>query len=186
MFGSNKTSTKVFITNNSGMDIKNLCVVHKYSNNYKELLDFNNIKNRTKTGKHHDKIYYNVGVGTTGKDWWYVVWEDTNGKKYINTTSTFFRGIYDFFDTVYLKTTSFVVNIFNRLGGNAIPGGNVVNEVYKLATTVMNNEKTTGFKQHILRKKDAAGGVEILINSKKEILIISSSGTSTTTWGPKK
>ncbi|NDK97907.1 hypothetical protein [Photorhabdus bodei] len=163
----------VKIINNTGKEIISYAIRHHYSSVYKnpynkdeiiqpasglKLLSgdsrdtaikninaINKLKPECKS-KEEMLVDYNIGVATTGTDWWIIMWVEKDGGKeniYVSTPNNF-RGILD-----YLEER---VRSFN----NAIPATEMIHKVGKtLVDMVFNDQKTDGYKMFTLRDEDS-------------------------------
>lgn len=162
-----KMQCKVAIKNNASFDIKNVYVVHKYSDNYKEKLNFSSVPSGSQSNYHNTPVEFNVGFGTTGKDWWYISFETSNGLYHSNPNN--FRAVFDFFDDA--------INLTAKIAGKVDKKAAIAGAI---ATELFNTEKTSGFKQHILRSEDTRCTINIYNHGK--IVISSKSGDSETVY----
>ena len=179
---------KVQVKNSTGTTIYNVTVVHKYSDVHKEKMVW---KGELKPGAStpaNFTVRFNTGVGTTGKDWWIVSWSesrDANSIVQYTTAPNNFRDIIDLAEKgakVGIPIATTVLGVASvaagPVAGLAIAGGSII--ANELADKTMNTSKTSGFKQHILRKKDAKKTTVINITKKRKVAFKSPSGKSTT------
>lgn len=171
-----KTAT-VKIKNKASYNIISASVVHKYSDNYKNSFNFNESINGNSLSQGKMTVEYNVGLLTTGKDWWLVSWVADNGKSYITNPNNF-RILFDFFDNNAEKISQLVRAVVSVSAGPGA-GDAAANLTNAISSAAFNTESTVGFKQHILREADATEDNLIIIKDDK-VLFSSRSGISET------
>jgi hypothetical protein len=149
----------VQIVNNTGEQISEVTVLHKYSDVYKD----NCIWDRLEAGQTSDgkTVNFNTGFGTTGVDWWLVTWLSQDGRTFYYTDPENFRNLIDVLE-----------DIASRYIGQA---GGILGSA--IANQVLNNESTSGFKQHILREGDNYNYITLTPNG---VQWSSNSGNSST------
>ena len=195
-----KHITKVRVTNHATGTIAAVTVGHKYSDVYKNTGTFLNIPDGQTATSPEMIAEFNTGVFTTGRDWWIVTWiiqRTVNGETFfeecaINPSN--FRSVIDFseggakllVDTVRSITASVAVaTVAGGLLPAAIPSAAAAATAHVVGMS-MNNESTDGYKQHILREEDVAGGLEILIANNEKLYFKSASGESETTYSRRR
>lgn len=166
-----KRTTNVRVQNLTGLEIESVSVVHKYSNVYKEKMDWGRLENGKMTTRPM-KINYNTGFLTTGQDWWLVTWKYKGNNSLRYTAPRNFRGIIDFVEKMHLQPLALSNRGINKLTGANLPTA-------KLAEALMNLGSTKGFKKHFLKKKDQKNGVIITITH-NSVAFDSASGHSST------
>ena len=161
-----KRHAKARIINKTGHDIITASIVHKYSDNYKNMKTLGKIPNGA-TSSEYLEVDYNTGVGTLGKDWWLVTWQYDDEKVYYTDPNNF-RGIFDFMEKIASSAASSEMSPV-------------------LADAMFNSEGTSGFKQHTLRSKDQKKFVDFILMPNGKVEIKSVSGTpSKTVYSSKK
>ena len=171
----------VEIVNETGKTLLSVSVSHKYSDNYKNEHTWKNIKNGETTST--EKVDFNTGFLTTGRDWWVVTWVNDRGDTYVSDPHNF-RNILDFLEKIGdrmaqpLATLAAVIAV-----GDPEPSSKAVAAAIAVTSFVaisfLNSEGTDGFKQHILREEDCDNPIKIIIKE-HEIEFKSKSGNSTT------
>jgi hypothetical protein len=162
----------VAVENRTGRSLRAVTVIHKYSNEYIE-------------GRHWDvlepgvtpdlmQVRYNTGFGTTGKDWWLVMWIDANGGHITHTNPHNFRELIDFFEKIAPAVAGAIAVAVTEGNPWAGAAGNA------LVSAFTNGESTAGYKQHILRDEDAGQTARIVLQRNGKVDIVSASGTSET------
>lgn len=162
-----KRHAKARIINRTGHDIMTASIVHKYSDNYKNITrpPMGKIPNG-ETSSEYLKVEYNTGFGTTGRDWWLVTWQYDDEKVYYTDPNNF-RGIFDFMEKIASSVVSSEMSS-------------------ALADALFNSEGTSGFKQHILRSEDQNKFVDFILKPNGKVEIKSPSGKSETVYSSKK
>jgi hypothetical protein len=140
------------VINQTGCRLDSLIVVHKYSDIYKNKMEWHDVADGTSTTP--IDIDYHTGPLTTGKDWWYVEWRCGVTRCLINPQN--FRPGLDLVDKV--AASAGVAGLF------------------------VNTETTAGFKQHILRGEDEGFVTQIVLTNDGRVLFKSRSGISETTY----
>lgn len=164
----------VIITNKSGIHIKSISVVHKYSDVYKNQLDWNQVEPWTSTTEQF--VDYNVGFLTTGMDWWLVTFVDDHGITYISDPDNF-RDVVDALE----KDFDRISNAAAELSGNAFKPAVLVASA--IAGLFINSESTVGFKEHMLTfGDDDTQPTEIIIYDNGNMTFHSRSGDSKTVY----
>jgi hypothetical protein len=182
-------TANVIVENARGCNIDFVTVAHMYSDNYKEAQSWRNIPNgqSTSTGM---SVTYHTGLGTTGTDWWRVMFRCRGSKTIYVTNPQNFRSIIDGAE----KLGPAVLTYAGASGGGAAgtffggPGGGVVGGKIggvagqMLGSALFNGTSTAGFKMHTLRGGDEAsrGRPTIVKIKKSEVCFISPSGPSCT------
>ncbi len=182
-------TAQVQILNNTGKVINYAKVYHKYSDVYKNMQEWNHIGISARSSSM--KVDYNTGFGTTGRDWWLVVWTTEHGSNsallsYTNPQNA--RSFIDGFEMVWKEVTPVmvagVVGTSCLVAGcgpaapfAAMAGAAVSSQIFG---RMMNGESTAGFKQHILTSEDENLVTTIHLNSDGSVLFESKSGKSRT------
>ena len=178
-----KTRTaQVGIQNNTGHRILSATLVHKYSDDWMRDYTWKDVKSGYATNNSID-VHFNTGVLTTGKDWWFVTWIDDTGCAYMSKPKNL-RGLMDLLEKAgqyisggLIESGIDVLVADPELIGKAIGAAAAVTGAIGLV--LLNSEGTAGFKQHILRDKDAGHYVRIHLHT-GHIVIDSQSGKSKT------
>lgn len=198
-----KYTAKVRVTNHASGTILSVAVGHKYSNVYKNTGKFLNIPDGQTATTPEMTVEFNTGWNTTGKDWWVIswiiqrienggfIWEECT----INPTN--FRGIIDFSEggmkmlvktfrdlVIWSLTAETLTAESKKADTGLIPAAVAITD--RVVDMVMNDESTNGYKQHILRADDAAGGLEILIANDGKLYLKSKSGESETAYSRRR
>jgi hypothetical protein len=185
-----KRSAKVQVHNNTPHSMSGVGVNHMYSDVYKETHTWQTIP----AGGYSDTftVNYNTGFGTTGRDWWTISGHNDDDPISHNSMSLWysnpnnFRDIIDFLESVGPKLISVALKAAKIAQPQLAPAATVANIVSKaLCSAMLNEAKTDGFKQHILRSEDEDKITLIRINNDGTINIISPSGRSDTVYDTK-
>lgn len=161
----------VKIVNQSSMQIKSVTVLHKYSDVYKNQLNWNEVAPTQSTSEQY--VDYNTGFLTTGLDWWLVTFT-TDNAIYVSNPKNF-RGIVDALE----KSFDRIANVAAELSGPYKPA---VLTSSVVAGLFINNESTAGFKEHMLTADDTAQTTEIIIKDNFVMKFHSKSGDSETVY----
>jgi hypothetical protein len=177
---------KVAIVNETGRRLQFVTVVHKYSNVYSKDYTWNNV-GPGRTGADM-VVTYNTGIGTTGRDWWTVVWMFEGESQLYLTNPDNYRFVLDVAEQAGMIIVPIgAAAIAGAIGGMSSAGvatgaaaaaGAVAGVM--LSQAMMNTESTHGFKQHILRTRDANEVTSIYIRPNGNVLFNSHSGDSET------
>ncbi len=159
---------EVKIVNQSSLNLASVSVIHKYSDNYKNQLDWTNVPAGGSTDTKN--VDYHTGFLTTGTDWWLITFCDTQGKLYVSDPTNF-TGLIDFI-TGGIKTIAELLDNVDQRAAVAA----------KVASLFMNDEKVSGFKEHMLRSEDEERPTEIIIKNQGDITLDSKSGKSNTVY----
>ncbi|WP_158885940.1 hypothetical protein [Amycolatopsis anabasis] len=140
---------------NNARHLDSVTVMHKYSNDYKNTLTWNNVSSGTKTSADL-RVDYRTGVFTTGKDWWYLIAVDDEGRTYISYPHNF-QWLLDKIEGAVLDWAKKVVNTYKqpKTGNYKERRKEAVKDMLAgFAVLLLNSESTAGWKQHILRSED--------------------------------
>lgn len=175
---SHKTA-KVSVRNETEKTLRSVHVLHKYSDDYKNKMDWG----RTPAGDSTSpelQVDYTTGVLTTGRDWWVVTWEYEGDDKVYYTDPKNLRGFMDFLEKVGNVSirAALAAAAAAESAGTATAAGAAAGAV--ITTMLFNNEGTSGFKQHILRNEDAGKLTTIVIRKNNTVVWKSHSGSSET------
>lgn len=169
--------SSVEIVNNTGLNLLCVLIAHKYSDVYKNDHKWLNIANGVTTSP--AQVDFNTGFGTTGRDWWIVVWMDVQGNFY-KTDPSNLRGVIDLLEV----GLNFAMKIKTIIGltspeptSKAAAAAGLLFEA--IIGNPLNSESTSGFKQHILTKDDLKRPTKIILRS-DAVEFDSESGSSTT------
>jgi hypothetical protein len=206
---SKKREAYISITNKTGRPILYVGVAHKYSDDYKNTLSFTGpiAPNETTTvDKSFHKVDYHTGAAI-GTDWWLVSWCYDDGKQEAyQTAPKNFGGLIDGIEWVThyaakgfnFAAGGFLTNVpawAEKIGLNLAWFSKVTAVASKaeklkkcvavfacayLVENITNTEKISGFKEHMLRVKDAGETTYIEIDHNNKVAFISPSGTSRT------
>lgn len=160
----------IHIVNDTGEQVRAVSVVHKYSDNYSN----DHVWDTLEKGATSDamQVDYNTGAFTTGRDWWLVAWVSNDGSTLYYTNPHNLRDFVDILESMATSAASIVGTVVTSESGGW--GGAVG---HAIVAPFVNNAKTSGFKQHILRSEDSVTQIHI---SKNEVRWVSPSGTSAT------
>jgi len=161
---------QVRLCNETGAPIKAVSLVHKYSDNFVNHHVWPDLaRGATSDGFSVD---YNTGALTTGRDWWLVAWVSADGRTLSYSNPHNLRDLIDIFEGMAPAIATAIGAVVTSESGAW--GGPV-----RAAITApfVNNAKTSGFKQHILREEDHLTHIHL---GTKELRFVSPSGTSTT------
>ena len=209
-FLTTKHHAYVSIVNKSNRPISYVAVGHKYSDDFRNSFSFKGpIAPGAETilDKNVDKVTYNTGIATTGRDWWVVTWcyEDGELESYVTDPQNF-RGIIDWLEfpthwvawTIDFVTGGFLEELpawLAKIGLESKWLAEVCESVTKakklkkvfiiiacatIVANATNTTKTLGFKQHILREEDSNKTTKIEIDYHNNVTFISKSGKSQT------
>lgn len=194
-----KETANVVIHNFTGKDIIGLNLSHKYSDVYKHEYSYDGI---IKAGSQTSpkRVEYNTGALTSGKDWWAVNWVDIseNPKLYYSNPNNF-RNVVDFLEQASTIAVPVAAGIITGVvgavctgataGGCGTPTVIATSAAVKASTLAIsqltNSEGTDGYKQFILRPKDAGKNVVIQLFPAGKISISAPSGSDTTVYDTK-
>lgn len=160
----------VHVVNDTGERIRAVSIVHKYSDNYAN----DHVWEALERGATSDatQVDYNTGAFTTGRDWWLVAWVSDDGTTLYYTNPHNLRDFVDLLESVATSAATLVGSLVTSESGGW--GGAVG---HAIVAPFVNNSKTSGFKQHILRAEDAVTKIHV---TKSEVSWVSPSGTSKT------
>jgi len=179
-------TANVRVQNNTGMKLASVEVIHKYSSNYKERKAWKDIPSDQATPANF-VVNYNTGALCTGYDWWKIMWQFEGENIFHFTDPANFREVFDVIENVAVDLIGPVATI---LATKVTPKTKLkpvdaalpllVGKLLVLvAKELLNNEKTAGFKGHLLCADDANEVTTITIN-KDEVEFESPSGVSKT------
>lgn len=172
---------EVEIVNQTEQKILSVSVVHKYSDNYVNehtwgIVEPNGSSSPPLT------VDYHTGALTTGRDWWLVSWLEEDGNAYMTSPQNF-RELFDAIESGLVKAKDLIKNLGeslrNKPDDKAQAAGIAMQIINKIVQPLLNNSKTAGFKQHILRAEDADKTTQILLFNEK-VRFKSNSGESET------
>jgi hypothetical protein len=177
----------VQIINNTPHSISGVGLSHKYSDVYNE----KNVWDILQPGQWSSlfEVTYNTGAFTTGRDWWRVFGHNDNDPIGAHSMSQWYtdpENFRSFFDWLESTAPSLIgaaltaAEIFQP----ELAGVTAVAEVAAeaLCNAMLNDAKTAGYKQHILRDEDAGKVLQIWINDDGTVNFISPSGRSDTVY----
>lgn len=154
LFEVHERQANVVVVNNTGVPLKLVTVVHKYSDNYVDKDKWENVDAGATTRAM--TVRYHTGSLTTGRDWWLVVMMTEDGHVFGSSPANF-RGMFDTLEGLGKKAAE-------ALRSLATPDQEAVIKIIAegLAAAVdglwsvaaLNDGVTDGFKQHILRDED--------------------------------
>jgi Up-Regulated in long-lived daf-2 len=176
-----KQTADIQVKNVSGREIEYVTVAHKYSDVYKHNKTWNSLPHGGVT-LDSLAVEYNTGFGTTGIDWWLIVWKFKGDATIYRTNPPNLRGTLDDLEAVVAK----VGGIMGQVGGTVVggkTGGDIGAAIGTTLEVLLNSEKTAGFKQHILRPEDSRkkfARPTIIEIGALEVKILSPSGNSST------
>ena len=177
-------SARVAVANETGRRLVYVTVLHKYSDNYKDQHTWRGVAPGT-TGADL-QVRYNTGFGTTGRDWWRVIWAYEGESRMHYTNPDNFRGIIDGMEqagqiVVPIAAAALAAGAGVVTGpGAAVAAAAAATAGTMFAQAAMNDESTDGFKQHILRSDDANRTTTIHIRANGTVVFKSVSGDSET------
>ena len=102
-----KMNAWVRVLNKSGEEMIDVKVVHKYSGVYLNEKSWENVP-VSKYTEGALKVEYNTGFLTTGRDWWFIAWNDEEGNTHISSPSNgrgFVDGLEDIAGDLFKKTS---------------------------------------------------------------------------------
>ena len=177
----------VTIENQTGESLVSVRVAHKYSDTkLKHNLAWNLAAGQSGiTTFPAQPVQYHIGIATTGRDWWIVLWCDAKGDYYMTTPQNA-REILDMGE----KITHLIAEGLVAVGSGVVLAGPegiskgaglAIGAAGILISSLTNTEGTTGFKQHILRESDSnTSSPTTIVLQKNTVTFRSPSGTSTT------
>ena len=194
---------KVCVENKTGKALREVGVVHKYSDDYTNKKNWQNIAPGEKTSPSL-KVEYHTGFLTTGRDWWVVTWQYEGDNKLYFTDPQNMRGFLDKLETTTIKGIELGLSIAASKAVDEVKSAtaslDIPDELKKtvkedapelvkegiesagkvFTDALFNRASTEGFKQHILREEDANKLTKIIIHENNTVEFKSSSGTSET------
>jgi len=180
-----RRSASVRIHNMTGQGILSASVSHKYSDDYKNHHTWAGpIKSFFLTDPDDGMaVDFNTGAFTTGRDWWFVTWVTEDGVTHVTDPSNA-RGFIDVIEKIGKKAAIPATSLAIKLAAAPEPAiskaaAAAVGVTSALVLAMTNDEKTAGFKQHILRSEDASG-VNVITLTPDAVVFTSPSGASTT------
>lgn len=180
--GVTKRTGQYYATNNFGRPLQAIHVFHKYSDNYKDKITWDNIPSGGNTPAAPAR--YHTGAFTTGRDWWLVAWLDDRNKFFMTDPKNgraFFDALEKGTKAVLEGMREYVKQAKPKSDGEAaaLLVGAICDMVF---SPMLNSESTAGFKQHILRSEDEGRPTQIVIDSEgsKNVAFKSASGKSET------
>jgi hypothetical protein len=184
--GPTRQQARVAVVNETGRPLQYVTVLHKYADVFKSEHTWRNVRPGT-TGSEM-AVSYNTGIGTTGRDWWMVIWMYEGDSRVHHTSPNNFRAVLDLAEQaghilVPVGAAAFAgavgaVPTAGVGGAAAAAAGAVLGTM--IAQAMLNNESTAGFKQHILRSEDSGRATAIHIRSNGSVVFRSRSGNSET------
>lgn len=182
---------KVTVQNKTPDNILSISLVHKYSDNYKNQMQWP-ILHPGDSSRPFLTADYNTGFATTGRDWWLLTWYSEDLKTQYYTDPINFRGVLDALEKVAPEAVQAVSGsaaalLTSEAGPVAATLAATAAVALAKETTkyLFNSEATEGFKQHILRPEDANAITHIVINDDGTVTFQSRSGTSSTGYTAK-
>ncbi|MEW6404324.1 MAG: hypothetical protein AB1649_21200 [Chloroflexota bacterium] len=177
-------TAQVRIQNGTTRPLRGASVVHKYSDNYKNMKQWDNPIPPGAYTPADFRVEYHTGFLTTGRDWWLIAWEYKADDKVYYTDPDNLRS---FIDGLEVAGQIIIPAALAAAGALVTAGTGAAVAVAvgaaagnRLATKLLNDESTGGFKQHILRDEDAGQTVIIVIRDDNTVAIQSPSGVSET------
>lgn len=181
---------RVQVWNATGGVLNYVRVFHKYSDVYRNEQEWRHVPTGS-VANGSMTVDYNTGFGTTGKDWWLVVWasergtssaslrytDPQNGRAFIDGLEMVWKEVTPVVMAAAVGTACFAAGCGPAAPFAAMAGAAVSSQVFG---RMMNSESTAGFKQHILRSEDARGTTTIEIRGDGSVAFVSPSGRSTT------
>ncbi|MGQ0671302.1 MAG: hypothetical protein ACT4N2_00275 [Hyphomicrobium sp.] len=166
---SKKRTASVVVINKSGLQIKEVFVRHKYSDEFKDSCTWQDALADKASTPNAMTVYYYTGWLTTGVDWWIVSWADADGKTYI-TSPRNFRKVVDALESLARKLVQTAgPALLAGVGAAGLPVDPSGAAIGFVADTILNAETTydaklgVGFKQKMLTAADSNATVEIVI-----------------------
>ncbi|KAJ4351801.1 uncharacterized protein N0V89_007145 [Didymosphaeria variabile] len=187
-----KRTAQVKIRNDTPDPITAAAISHKYSDVYKNQLDFDTIASG-KTSADALTVEYNTGAFTTGRDWWLITYhreradaERKNELKMWYSDPSNFRSIIDTLEKAAPAIIKTAINVAKGSNPAYLPAAKAAQIVAKQMNKLLfNSESTAGFKQHILRSEDERKVTIITIHGDNTISFQSESGNSKTVTSTK-
>lgn len=180
-----KRTAYVKIENRTGQDILAVNVIHKYSDNYVNRLNWSDIPTGSMVNDAQG-VEYNTGFMTTGRDWWQVSWITKDNTMYVTSPQNF-RGLMDIMERTAIELSGPIAKIAEEISTSspdakiqAAATATIV--LTKIADQVLNTATTEGFKQHILREEDSKEENRIVLHPGDKVEFLSKSGKSETVY----
>lgn len=182
-----KRTAYVKIRNETPDPIDGAAISHKYSDVYKNTLDFSTIK-PGQTSADTLTVEYNTGAFTTGRDWWLVTYHRSNPSstrpgslKLRYTDPSNFRSIIDTLEQAAPALIKTAINVAKGSNPAYLPAAKAAQVAAKAVNKLLfNEESTAGFKQHILRSEDEGKVTTVVIHADDTVTFESKSGDSET------
>lgn len=161
-----RQTARVVIKNATDFPVKAVCLVHKYSDVYKNTGAWEIIHPGQESSA--IEVEYITGSGITGTDWWTLSWfsDDLNTFRYSSPSN--FRGLFDWVERVPNLVQPHVEEKLGKLLERLKIG----------LAPIVDQESTEGFKKHELTSDDAGNTTIVVINGDQSITLYSVSGES--------
>jgi hypothetical protein len=180
-----KRTAYVTVVNHTPYTLNGVGLLHKYSNVYADKCVWEKIP----PGKESSRcqVSYNTGILTTGKDWWRIFGHSDRDPILHNSLKEWysdpdnFRGFFDWLD----RAAPGIIGAALEVAGFVNPQLKPVSAVARVVAdaicgALLNDGKTAGYKQHILRKQDQGVVTRVYVQNDGHITLASPSGNSKT------
>ncbi|KAJ7519914.1 hypothetical protein O6H91_20G060000 [Diphasiastrum complanatum] len=191
---------RVRVINNSKMNIQadSIKVGHKYSDVYKNFLEFNKAlaPGETDNGNGNMRVSYETGFWAIGSDWWQITWVFSDAKAIYQTNPKNGQCILNILEKAALPALSAAAAAIAGVAACGFPpiagcaasplaaaGAAVAAGV--IAKAFFNDESTCGFKMFMLRSEDEMSNgawVTITIGEGGKLSFSAPSGSATTVY----
>ncbi|MDE1482870.1 hypothetical protein [Xenorhabdus bovienii] len=176
----------VNIYNRTGKKILSVSIVHKYSDDYRDKFEYNEIMDNDTFSEKSMTVHYRTGIFESGVDWWLVSWTTEDGLTYITNPSNA-RGVFDYLEgkakPILNAISGFslgAIFTFPEPTTKVLAAAAFVTSI--IADTFVNDESTAGFKKHTLTEEDEKGEDDEIPNTilitKDKVWFRSKSGNS--------
>ncbi|KAF4584164.1 Transmembrane amino acid transporter family protein [Ophiocordyceps camponoti-floridani] len=157
----------VTVTNESNSSISSVTVTHKHSNKHKAHKTWEEIASHEKSPENDAlNVTYRVGAGAIGADWWMVSWMQDD-EPFVSSPDNM-RWLADWVERGAQKTLATAVSVavcpVGAPFGLASPLRKATKALLdRLVPYLLNDEKTDGYKGHMLKARDQTKVTEIIV-----------------------
>ncbi|MDO4270292.1 MAG: hypothetical protein Q4C72_05110 [Eubacteriales bacterium] len=180
------SKAKVVVVNQTGQTVLSTAVAHKYSNVFKDNLQWENLAEGA--GTQPQEARYQTGLTALGADWWLVSWVTMDGRTHYTAPNNL-TWLLDFLTPHFQEIATSVSMLFNTLAmmrtkliqtPTALAISTAANITKLIASNVLNDEKVEGFKEYMLRAEDAGQTLTITLCGDGTVTFQSPSGKEST------
>lgn len=188
-----KRTAHVMVRNDTPDTISAVSISHKYSDDYKNQLDYPSAIAPGRTTPEALPVEYKTGDLELGRDWWIVTYhrsrpdaEREGELKMWYTDPANFRSVIDALEKAAPTLIKAAINAAKGSNPALLPAAKAAQVAAKVMNKFFfNRESTTGYKQHILRKEDAERITLVVIHEDNTVTFQSKSGKSKTKTSTK-